>query len=42
MVPGASMYRTVYWLNGQDMTKALTFGVDAVLTVILISHADWR
>ena len=37
MVPGASMYRTVYWLNGQDMTKALTFGVDAVLTVILIA-----
>ncbi|WP_408640146.1 threonine/serine exporter family protein [Cutibacterium equinum] len=37
MVPGAAMYRTVFWLNGQDMTKALTFGADAVLTVILIA-----
>lgn len=37
MVPGASMYRTVYWLNAQDMTKALTFGADAVLTLVLIA-----
>lgn len=37
MVPGAAMYRTVYWLNAQDMTRALSFGADAVLTVFLIT-----
>ncbi|MDO4411561.1 threonine/serine exporter ThrE family protein [Cutibacterium sp.] len=37
MLPGAAMYRTVFWLNGEDMTKALSFGVDAILTVTLIA-----
>nr|WP_130864976.1 threonine/serine exporter family protein [Acidipropionibacterium timonense] len=37
MVPGAAMYRMMYWLNGRDVSQALGFGADAVLTVVSIS-----
>lgn len=37
MVPGAAMYRTMYWLNVGQVGKALGFGADAVLTVIAIA-----
>jgi uncharacterized membrane protein YjjP (DUF1212 family) len=37
MVPGAAMYRTLYWFNGGDITQALADGTDALVGVMALA-----
>ncbi|WP_281245632.1 threonine/serine ThrE exporter family protein [Propionibacterium cyclohexanicum] len=37
MVPGAAMYRTLYWFNASNTTQAITFGMDALIGVLALA-----
>ncbi|MCT2996587.1 threonine/serine exporter family protein [Propionibacterium freudenreichii] len=37
MVPGTSMYRTMYWFNAHDITQSLAYGTDALVGVMALA-----
>lgn len=37
MVPGAAMYRTLYWFNAGNTTQALAYGMNALIGVLALA-----